>query len=54
MEKTKHLNPPIDPPGTFFRLDVYIIMIDLQFGDFHLKEVGLELYCPAHGAKVWP
>ena len=43
---------PIDPPGAFLRLDVDVIMIDLQFGDFHLKEVGLELDCPAHGAKV--
>lgn len=45
---------PIDPPGTFLRLDVNVIMVDLQFGDFHLEEVGLELDCPAHGAKVWP
>lgn len=45
---------PIDPPGAFLRLDVDVIMVDLQFGDFHLEEVGLELDCPAHGAKVWP
>lgn len=45
---------PIDPPGTLLRLDINVIMVDLQFGDFHLKEVGLELDCPAHGAKVWP
>lgn len=49
-----HMDVPIDPPGAFLRLDVDVIMVDLQFGDFHLKEVGLELDCPAHGAKVWP
>lgn len=52
--KTNKLNPPINPPGTFLRLDVYIVMIHLQFGDFHLKEVGLKLYCSAHCAKIWP
>ncbi len=45
---------PIDPPGAFLRLDVDVVMVDLQFGDFHLEEVGLELDCPAHGAEVRP
>lgn len=49
-----HIFIPIDPPGAFLRLDVYVIMIDLQPGDFHLKEIGLKLDCPAHGAKVRP
>lgn len=49
-----HVCIPIDPPGAFLRLDIDVIMVDLQFGDFHLKEVCLELDCPAHGAKVWP
>lgn len=45
---------PIDPPGAFVRLDVDVVMVHFQFGDLHLKEVGLQLDCPAHGAKVWP
>lgn len=45
---------PINPPGAFLRLDVNIIVIDLQFGNFHFKKVGLELDCPTHGAEVWP
>ena len=45
---------PIDPPGAFLWLYINIIMVDFQFGDFHLKEIGLQFDCPAHGAKVWP
>ena len=45
---------PVHPPGALLGLDVNVVMVHLQFRDFHLKEVGLELDCPAHGAKVWP
>lgn len=45
---------PINPAGALLRLYVDVIMIDFQFRDFHLKKVGLELDCPAHGAKIWP
>lgn len=45
---------PINPAGALLRLYVNVIMIDFQFRDFHLKKVGLELDCPAHGAKIWP
>lgn len=29
-------------------------MVHLQFGDLHLKEIGLQFDCPTIGAKVWP
>ena len=45
---------PVHPPGALLGLDVNVVMVHLQLRDFHLKEVGLELDCPAHGAKVWP
>lgn len=50
----KGAHSPIDPAGALLRLYVDVVMIDFQFGDFHLKKVGLELDRPAHGAKVWP
>lgn len=52
QEEEKH--PPVDSAGTLVRLDVDVVMVDFQFGDLHLKEVGLQLDRPAHGAKVWP
>lgn len=45
---------PVNSPWAFLRLDVYVIMVHLQLGNFHFKEVGLKLDCPAHCAKVWP
>lgn len=51
-EENKHT--PIDSSRTLVRLDVDVVMVDFQFGDLHLEEVGLQLDCPAHGAKVWP
>lgn len=45
---------PINPAGALLRLYINVVMIDFQFGNFHLKKVGLELDCPAHGAKIWP
>lgn len=44
---------PINPAGALLRLYIDVIMVDFQFRDFHLKKVGLELDCPAHGAKIW-
>lgn len=45
---------PINPARALLRLYIDVIMVDFQFRDFHLKKVGLELDCPAHGAKIWP
>ena len=33
---------PVDPPGTFLRLDVDIIVIDINLGNLHLEVVGKE------------
>lgn len=45
---------PVNSPWAFLRLDVYVIMVHLQLGYFHFKEVSLKLDCPTHCAKVWP
>lgn len=53
-EEEEERGPPVDSARTLVRLDVDVVMVDLQFGDLHLEEVGLQLDGPAHGAEVRP
>lgn len=34
---------PVDPTRTFIRLDVHLVQIDVNLGDFHLEAVGQKL-----------
>lgn len=45
---------PVNSPWAFLRLYIYVVMVHLQLGYFHFKEVGLKLDCSTHCAKVWP
>lgn len=41
---------PVDPSGTFIRLDVHLVQVDVDFGDFHLEAVGQKLDRLSNGA----
>lgn len=43
---------PVDPPRPFLRLDVDIIVIDINLGNLHLKVVGKEPDGFPHRAKA--
>jgi len=45
---------PVDPARTFIRLDVHLVQIDVDLGDFHLEAVGQKLDGLPKGAIARP
>ena len=43
---------PVDPTGTFLRLDVDIIVIDINLGNLHLEVVGQKANGFPHRAEA--
>jgi hypothetical protein len=45
---------PVNSPWAFLWLDIQFIVIDVNFGDVHFKEIGLKFDCSPRGPKVGP